>query len=113
MSDAPYEAGEEMSWRPPFEKDACVRQWMKSRGFEVHRTHYDSKREVYGWRQEGAERHTLRIARFVIEYYTEAELLALLDRLKVAEAMRAHPKDYALVIQKGDTVGLDILPDGR
>jgi hypothetical protein len=99
-----------MSWKPPFEKDACVRQWMKSRGFEVHRTHYDPKREVYGWRQEGAERHTLRIARFVIAFYTEAELRALLDRLKVAEAMRAHPKDYVLVSQKGDTVGLDILP---
>jgi hypothetical protein len=102
-----------MSWKPPFEKDARVRQWMKSQGFEVHRTHYDSKREVYGWRQEGAERHTLRIARFVIEYYTEAELLALLDRLKVADAMRAHPRDYLLVSQKGDTVGLDILRDGR
>jgi hypothetical protein len=102
-----------MNWKPPFEKDACVRQWMKSRGFEVHRTHYDSKREVYGWRQEGAERQTLRIARFVIEYHTEAELLALLDRLKVAEAMRAQPRDYLVVSQKGDTVGLDILTDGH
>jgi hypothetical protein len=111
MSDAPHEAGEEMSWRPPFEKDACVRKWMKSRGFEVHRTHYDPKREIYGWRQEGAERHSLRIARLVIEYHTEAELLALLDRLKVAEAMRAHPRDYLVVTQRGDTVGLDILTD--
>jgi hypothetical protein len=101
-----------MSWKPPFEKDACVRQWMKSRGFDVHRTHYDPKREVYAWRQEGAERHTLRIARFVIAFYTEKELLALLDRLKVAEAMRAHPRDYLLVRQKGDTVGVDVLPDG-
>ena len=99
-----------MSWKPPFEKDACVRQWMKSRGFDVHRTHYDPKREVYAWRQEGAERHTLRIARFVIAFYTEKELLALLDRLKVAEAIRAHPRDYVLVRQKGDTVGVDILP---
>ena len=55
----------------------------------------------------------MRIARVVIEYYTEAELLALLDRLKVAEAMRAHPRDYLLVSQRGDTVGLDILTDGR
>ena len=84
---------------------------MKSRGFEVHRTHYESKREVYGWREEGAERYTLRIARFVIEYYTEAELLALLDRLRVAEAMRAEPRDYLVVTQRGDTVGLDILTD--
>jgi hypothetical protein len=107
---ASREAGKGMSWKPPFEKDAGVRQWMKSRGFEVHRTHYDSKRDVYGWRQEGAERHTLHIARFVIAYYTEAELVALLDRLKVAEAMRAHPKDYVLVRHKGDSADLEILP---
>src|SRR5215217_4855297 len=31
MSDVSHELGGGMSWRPPFEKDTCIRRWMESR----------------------------------------------------------------------------------
>jgi hypothetical protein len=39
-----------MTWKPSDDVDQSVREWMKTRGWEVTRTHYDSKREVYAWR---------------------------------------------------------------
>jgi hypothetical protein len=39
-----------MTWKPSDDVDQSVREWMKTRGWEVTRTHYDSKRKVYAWR---------------------------------------------------------------
>jgi hypothetical protein len=96
-----------VNWEPPDEVDREVRQWMKAEGFEVNATHYDLDREIYGWQQEGDPSYALRIVRYVLEYYTAAEIVGGLERLKVAQVMREHP--HLIVRSKGDTLVLDTL----
>jgi hypothetical protein len=54
-----------MPWQPSGEHDKEIRRWMKSKGWEVTRTIYDSDWGIYAWRHDvrGGPSPTLRISR--------------------------------------------------
>jgi hypothetical protein len=99
-----------MTWKPTADIDEKVREWMKAKGLEVNRTKYDFDREVYAWRHEvsGGKSPTLRIAQSVLEDYPAFALLVHLDRLKVADAIRARPGAHMVVVQNGTVVSLQV-----
>jgi hypothetical protein len=96
-------------WKPATHIDEEVRGWMNAKGWEVTRTHYDFDREVYAWRHglPGGKSPTLRVARYVLEHYPAVALLYHLDRLKVAQAIRARPTARLVVVQNGQRVTLE------
>jgi hypothetical protein len=110
----------EAEWKPPPITDAAVREWMKSQGLQVGSTRYYSDEEVFAWRHEagggsssapGSGSPTLWIARTVVEDNDPAALVAALDRLGIADRMRAAPKTRFLVVQE-DT-GIHARPWGH
>lgn len=98
-----------MPWKLPEEHDSKIRHWMKTKGWEVSCTNFDSDRKVYAWRHDvrGGPPPTLRISRTVLENYPAFVLLYHLDEMKVARTMRAEPEARIVVAQQGSTVVLD------
>ncbi len=99
----------EADWKPPPITDAAVREWMKRQGLQVGSTRYYSDEEVFAWRHEagggsstapGSGSPTLWIARTVLEDNDPAALVAALDRLGIADRMRAGPKTRFLIVQE-------------
>jgi hypothetical protein len=92
-----------MSWKPSEEQDREIRQWMKAKGWEVTRSHWDSRREIYAWRHDlpSGPSPTLRISRQVLEDYPAFVVVHHLDELKVAREMRVRPEARFAVIQEG------------
>jgi hypothetical protein len=93
------------NWAPSAVMDTKIREWMKAQGYAVNSTRYYSDEEVYAWRhqeQEGSP--TLWITRGVIEQYDPADLVAHLDRLKVASRMRSKPKARFVVVERDSEV---------
>jgi hypothetical protein len=96
-----------MSWKPTDDRDEQIRDWMKRNGWDVSITNYDFSREVYAWRQEraGGNSPTLRITQSVLEDYPALALPEILDRLNVADAIKAKPTAKLVVAQRdGHTV---------
>ena len=78
---------------------------MKANGWPVNRTQYGARSRVYAWRHEtrsGAS-PTLRISRDVLETYPPFILVELLDRQRVAAAIRAKPETRLIVRLQGTT----------
>jgi hypothetical protein len=83
------------------EHSAAVDVWFRQHGWPVTSTHHDFDRDIYGWRSESAApQQTLRITQRVLEDTPAAQLGAVLDSLKVADAMTAKPKAYTIVKQE-------------
>jgi hypothetical protein len=98
-----------MTWSPSEGMDEAVRDWMKSKGWEVTKVNYDFDREIYAWRHElrSGPSPTLRISRGVLEDYPPFAVLEHLDRLDVAAALRRSPNIRFAVVQNGTTVTLE------
>jgi hypothetical protein len=95
----------EGEWKPTPITDAAVREWMKAQGLPVGSTRYYIDEEVYAWRHETTGGSpTLWIARPVLEANDPAALVAALDRLGMANRMRAAPKARFLIVQEGTHV---------
>jgi hypothetical protein len=59
-----------MTWKPSDDVDQSVREWMKAKGWEVTRTHYDYDWEIYAWRHDVRETITYpAISQRVLEDY--------------------------------------------
>jgi hypothetical protein len=41
-----------MKWKPTDDVDREVREWMRSKGWEVNRTNYNFDREIFAWRHQ-------------------------------------------------------------
>jgi hypothetical protein len=97
-----------MTWKPTDDVDREVCEWMRSKGWEVNRTNYDSDREIYAWRHQlpGGKSPTLRISRHVLEHYPAFVVLYHLDQFRVAQAIRARPEARLVVVQNGAKVSL-------
>lgn len=88
-------------WKPSPEVDAAIRQWMAVQGLPVNSTRYYFDEEVYAWRHEvSGGSPTLWIARTVLEDYDAQTLSTAIDRLGLAERMRASPKARFLVVDE-------------
>lgn len=98
-----------MTWKPTADMDREIRRWMKAQGWEVNRTDYGARSRVFAWRQEvrGGASPTLRISRKVLEEYPPFAVAELLDRLKVAAAIRARPEARYVVVQNGPSVTIE------
>jgi hypothetical protein len=97
-----------MTWKPSDDVDQSVREWMKTRRWEVTRTNYDSDRKVYACVTMFEEDHhppsgfPERFSR------TTCFRSALpLRPAQVAQAMRAKPEVRLVVVQNGTRVTLE------
>jgi hypothetical protein len=97
-----------MTWKPTEHVDEQVRGWMWARRWEVTTTDYHFDQEIYSWRhqQPGGKSSTLRIARRVLEHNPAFVILYHLDRLRVAQAIRANPDTRLVVTEEGTTIAL-------
>jgi hypothetical protein len=97
-----------MTWKPSVYMDEEICRWMKGKGWEVNRTQYGARSQVYAWRHEvsGGQSYTLRVSRKVLEDYPPFAVAEFLDRLKVATAIRTRPEARYIVVQEGATVTL-------
>jgi hypothetical protein len=100
-----------MSRRPPDDVDEKVRDWMRRLGWQVTRAGFDG--DTYAWTHEhrGRPTITLRVEQSVLHAYPAFAILELLDRLKVAAAMRACPDCRLVVVQRGTRVTLEEIPE--
>jgi hypothetical protein len=98
-----------MTWKPSTYVDEGIRRWVRAKGWEVNRTQYGARSRVYAWRHEvrSGPSPTLRISRKVLEGYPPFALVELLDRLKVAAAIRARPEARYVIVQNGSIVTLE------
>jgi hypothetical protein len=101
-----------MTWKPSVYMDEAIRRWMKGKGWEVNRTQYGARSQVYAWRHEasGGQSYTLRVSRKVLEDYPPFAVAEVLERLKVAGTIRAMPDARFVVVQSGATVVLEEIP---
>jgi hypothetical protein len=96
-----------VNWKPSPEHDNEIRRWMKAKGWEVNRTEYDPDRELYIWRHQGQRpERALRITREVLEAYPASAVVAHLQRLGVAHAIRHQSHLRWVVAQQGPEVVL-------
>jgi hypothetical protein len=99
-----------MSWKPSEDADQEVRQWMKSKGWEVSGAEYDFEREIYAWKARSVRSgHSpvLRISRQVLTDLRAFAVLEHLHRLEVAAAIRSRPGARYVVVQNGPQVTLE------
>jgi hypothetical protein len=98
---------ESEQWRPSPEIDAAVREWMRTQGLPVNSTRYYFTEEVYAWRHETpGGSPTLWVAQPVLEDHSPADLVAGLDRLRLADRMRGTPKTRFLVVDENGLIAV-------
>ena len=99
-----------VNWKPPADTDTEVRQWMKSKGWEVTGAEYDTDRETYTWTARSVRSGhspTVRISRQVLVDFPAFAILEHLYLLKEADAVRRRPDARYVVVQKDLTVALE------
>jgi len=99
-----------VGWKPTDDIEREIRGWMRAKGWEVTSTDYNFDREVYAWRHDVRGKKpspTLRISQQVLDHYPAFAVLEHLDRLGVADAIKAHPDTCLVVVQKGPRVTLE------
>ena len=89
-------------WKPPAEFNERIRAWMAVHGWKANSTRDYFDEEVYAWREDTStgSSPTLWIARAVIETYPAGQVIDQLDKLGVADRMRANPKTRFVVTQE-------------
>jgi hypothetical protein len=90
-----------MNWKPTEYMDDEIRRWMKSKGWEVSRTHWNHEQQIYAWRHDvrGGKSPTVRIHREVLEQYPPFAVSYHLDQLKLARLILAYPGVRLVVLQ--------------
>lgn len=101
-----------MTWKPSIYIDEEIRRWMKGKGWEVTSTDYHFDHETYSWRHElrGGKSPALYVACNVLEHNPAFVVLYHLDRLKVAQAIKAEPTARLVVLQKGSQIVVEEVP---
>jgi hypothetical protein len=97
-----------MTWKPTDHVDEQVRGWMTAKRWEVTATDCHFDQEIYAWlhQEPGGKSPTLRIARAVLEHNPAFVILYHLDRLRVAQAIRAQPAARLVVTEEGTVIVL-------
>ena len=101
-----------MTWKPTDHVDEQVRGWMRAKGWQVTATDHHFDQEIYSWRhqQPGGKSPTLRITRQVLEHNPAFVILYHLDRLNVAQAIRANPEARLVVTHDGTAITIKEIP---
>jgi hypothetical protein len=97
-----------MPWVLPVEKDEAIQKWMKAKGLEVTAKDYDAVKRVYAWLHERPRGKPLilQITKVVLDDNPAFIVLEYLDRLQVAQAIKANPDIRFVLSQEGSGVVL-------
>lgn len=88
-------------WRPSQDRDQAICAWLEAQGIKVTSNHYYFSEEAYSWRDDTPRPTlTLTVSQHALEDFTPAQLIAALDSLRVAEAMRRDPRGRAALVVK-------------
>jgi hypothetical protein len=93
--------------KPPDDKAAAVRAWMKAKGLKVDDTDWDRLTQTYIWIHypKGYGRPlVLGIARDVLTDTPLFILHELLDRHSVAAELKARPGTALVLVRRGDRI---------
>jgi len=93
-------------YKPPPDFDARMREWMAAQGWPVNSTRDYFDEGVYAWRHDlsSGTSPTLWIARALIDGHAAGKVAEQLDRLGVADRIRANPKARFVVTEEAGRI---------